>query len=148
MLAGMKRFHAGREIVNPRKLRILASSIHRTGKPQLIQIMRDLESGLTVREASKAYDRVTAAINGWIVAVTKDLSKDLHVKLLITNCFSVNCAWFKGKPGVYPDYPKLWIQVGDRRGKPGPRSQIRRMRMREWSKFKTVQPLDSEQDRT
>ena len=57
--------------------------VDRTGKPELVQIMRDLEPGLTRKEAEKAYDLVTAAINGWLRAYTREFPKGLHAKLLL-----------------------------------------------------------------
>jgi len=45
--------------------------------------MRDLEPGLTRKEAEKAYDLVTAAINGWLRAYTREFPKGLHAKLLL-----------------------------------------------------------------
>ena len=133
---GPQRKHAGRTVTNPMKLSRMIQRVDSTGKPRLVQIMRELEPGLTKREAEKSYDRVTAAINGWMIAYTKDLPVGLHARLLLANCFSLNLCWIRSaKPDVYPNHPALWVQVGDRRGKPGPRAYLRRLRKRAWSQW-------------
>lgn len=113
----------------------MVSRVHRTGKPGLIQIMRDLESGLSKAEAARSYDRVTRAINGWLRAHTRDLPKGLHAKLLLANCFSLNLCWMKGRTGLYAPKPALWVQLGDKRGGPGPRAYMRRMRLKAWAEW-------------
>jgi hypothetical protein len=137
--------HAGKEYKHPRKIRRIVTSVDTCTKPRLIEIMRMQYPELNKRQAALAYDQVTSAINGWIRAYTKELPKGLHARLLLTNCFSLNLCWHRGKPGVYPDYPMLWLQLGDRLGKPGARAQLRALRLREWKRFHEgkVQPLDT-----
>jgi hypothetical protein len=118
----------GHEVKNPRILRRMVSSIHKTGKEELVQIIQDIYPGTTKKEARQAYDMVTSAINGWMIAFTKDLPKGMHAKLLLRDCFSVNLCWMKGKQDVYPDYPKIWVIANDTAAR-----NFRRMRMREFA---------------
>jgi hypothetical protein len=105
-------------------------------KGRLIDIMCELEPELTKVAAAKAYDRVTAAINGWIMSASRALPKGLHARLRLANCFSVNLCWLKGKPDKYPDYPSAWMTLGDRGpGRPGPRGYLRRLRYDEWKRW-------------
>lgn len=86
-----------------------------TGKPELIAIMQELEAGLTKTEAARSYDRVTRAINGWLLSRTKRLHKDLHSRLRLTSCFSLNMGWLRGThPDRFPDWPAMWVSLGRR----------------------------------
>jgi len=78
-------------------------------KRMLLDIMRDLEPGLTKPEASKAYDIVTRAINAWLQARTRVAPPGVHSRLLLSNCFSINICWLKGKPDAYPSWPAVWV---------------------------------------
>jgi hypothetical protein len=132
--------HAGKEVTSRRKLSRIVHRVDTTGKEKLMDIMRTLEPDLTKKAASLAYDRVTAAVNGWIMAYTRDLPHGLHARLLLRDCFSVNLCWIRGRTGKRANFPALWVQLGDKRGKPGARAQFRRMRLRAWSQFKANQP--------
>jgi hypothetical protein len=138
-MVGMMR-HAGQEVKNKRKLARIISRVDSTTKGKLIDIMRTLEQDLSRKSAAQAYDMVTRAINAWLYAYSIDLPKGLHAKLLLANCFSINLCWKRGRTGHYPDYPYMWIGINDRLGKPGPRAFLWRLRLREWSRFKSGDP--------
>jgi len=116
--------------INRKKLSHIVKRVDRTGKPRLIEIMRELEPGLTRQAAALAYDRVTAAINGWLRAYTRDFPKGLHGKLLLTNCFSVNICWIDGQHRGAFDAAALWIQTSGE-----VRANIRHMRLRSYSEW-------------
>ena len=117
--------------VSRKKRSRIVTRVHRTGKPELVQIMRDLNPGLTRREAERDYDRVTAAINGWLRAFTRDFPKGIHAKLLLANCFSVNICWIDGRHRGAFDAPALWVQTSGK-----VRSNLRRLRLRSFSEWK------------
>lgn len=117
--------------ISRKKQSRIVRRVDRTGKPRLIEIMRDLEPGLTRRAAALAYDRVTAAINGWLRGYTRDFPKGIHAKLLLTNCFSVNLCWIDGRHRGAFDAPALWIQTSGK-----VRANIRRMRLRSFAEWK------------
>jgi hypothetical protein len=127
--------HAGKHVVSRRKAARIVERVDTTGKPRVIEIMRELEPDLTKKAAGEAYDRVTRAINGWVNAYTRDLPRGLHARLLLTNCFSVNLCWTRSVPGKRPELPQVWVTLGDRYGRPGPRGNMRRMRLRAWARF-------------
>jgi hypothetical protein len=127
--------HAGREVVSRRKASRIVNRLDTTGKPRLIEIMRELEPDLTKKAAGQAYDRMTRAINGWINAYTRDLPRGLHARLLLANCFSLNLCWTKAITGKRPELPQVWVTLGDRYGKPGPRGNLRRLRLRAWAQY-------------
>lgn len=102
-----------------------------TDQRKLLRIMQELEPGMTNRKAAEAYRVVTQAVNGWIVAHTKDMPKGIHSRLLVADCFSVNVCWMRGVPGKYPPWPTVWI------GLPGKvRSSIHKQRCSEWHAWK------------
>jgi hypothetical protein len=79
------------KVQNRKKLKRIVTRLYRTGKPGLIEIMMDFNPGLRRKDAESAYDLVTAAINGWLRALTRELPKGLHAKLLLTDWKIVVC---------------------------------------------------------
>jgi hypothetical protein len=120
--------------IPPKRCRIVT---HRrtTTKAMLIKIMQELEPGLKAVDGARAYDRVTAAINGWLMANTRSLPKGLHARLLLANCMSVNLCWLRGKAGRWADYPTWWMTLMDRKYSPGPRRYIHRQRCAEYNRW-------------
>lgn len=135
MDAKQPRMHAGKQVTSKRKLRRIIDRVDTVTKPRLIAIMQELEPDLKRKDAELAYDRVTAAINGWINSYTRDLPKGLHAKLLLANCFSVNLCWIKGRPGRKADFPGVWITITDRLGRNGPRGNLRKLRVAEYNRW-------------
>lgn len=93
----------------PRVRRRIVNRVDTVTKEKLLQIMQELEPGITRKACAQAYDRVTAAINGWLIAMTRELPRGVHARLLLANCISVNLCWVKGKPGTWADYPTWWL---------------------------------------
>jgi len=93
----------------PKKRRRIVDKRETTTKRRIIAIMCELEPGLTKTEAAKAYDRVTAAVNGWMLASARHLPKGIQFKLVLADACTINMCWLKGIPGVYADWPVVWI---------------------------------------
>ena len=117
----------------PRLKRRLATHRDIIGKTRTLQVMRELEPGLTHKEASRAYDMVTRALNGILRAYARDLPKDTHLALRVADCFSVNLCWIKGYEQMYSDFPTIWISAGDRI-----RNQISRLRCQEYRAWRAT----------
>ena len=112
----------------------IVKRVDRTGKPRIVQIMRELNPELSRKAAEHAYDLVTMAINGWLRAYTRDFPFGLHAKLLLTDCFSVNICWIDGEHRGSFNFPAIWIQTSGK-----VRASIRRMRLRSYSEWKAGQ---------
>ena len=84
------------------------------GKARLLEIMREMEPGLTVRQASASYDRLTRAINGLMNAYARALPKGIHVRIRLQDCCTINLCWIAGKSGQWADRPRAWLSLGAR----------------------------------
>ncbi len=101
-------------------------------KPQIVELM--LESGRlkTRKDAERAYDAITFAINAWSRAWTKALPKGMHARFLMKDALSINLCWVSGE-GRYADYPRFWVSLNQRS-----RKQYRCMKDKEYERFKSM----------
>jgi hypothetical protein len=114
------------------KRRKLDSHLDTTFKVDMVSIMLETGRCGTKREAIRAYDAVTAALNGWLMVWTKRLPIGTHAKVFLHNAFSVNLCWIEGKE---KRYPKVWITLTDKA-----RNQFRKLKLQ-------CPTLDIEQDK-
>jgi len=94
-------------------------------------MMLDLGTIGTKKEAARAYDAVTQAINGWIMAHARTVPKGLHMKLLLTSCLTLNMCWIDRSPHGRADILACWHTITQ-----AARKAIRKRRAREYYEWK------------
>jgi hypothetical protein len=114
--------------------RRIVTKVYRTGKPELIEMMMDLETVGSKREAALAYDAVTQAINGWLMAHSRTIPKGLHMKLTLTSCLTVNLCWIDRSQRPGPDILACWLALTR-----GAKVAIRQRRAKEYYVWKAKQ---------
>ena len=123
----------GTKVKNRKKAKRIVRTIDWMGKPGFVQLLMDIGAAETKKEARCAYDLVTTGLNAWLRAKSRNLPKGTWCKLILLNAFSVNLCWIRGSP--WPDYVKLFVITSGET-----RANIRRLRLREYSHWKSQQP--------
>ena len=63
---------------------------HKMGKPEVVQLMLDLGCYDTKKDAAKAYDAMTSALNAWLMNGTRNLLKGLHLTLVLRDAMTLH----------------------------------------------------------